>query len=96
MEMLDFDLMLAKAHKMLEFYPMREVARLHKMPTRAMKEYMLQAGLLGSEHADPSPEEIKRRAKKIREEGYGNIPPWTEETYRNRWIGLRDGADGLL
>ena len=95
MEM-DFDQMLSKAHKMLSKHPMPEVARRHRMSTRAMKEYMLQAGLLGSEHADPSPEEIKRRARKIREEGYGNIPPWTEETYRNRWIGLRDGADGLL
>jgi hypothetical protein len=76
--------------------PLRTVAQHYQLTTRSLREYLLQSGLLGKEFADPSPAEIKERARKIREEGYGDMPPWNEETYRNRWIGLRDGADGLL
>ena len=89
-EEMTFDQMLIQAHaRWREGLPLRQVAMRYQMTTRSLKEYLLQSGLLGSEHADPSPAEIRRRAAAIRSE-------WDEETRMNRWIGLRQDDAGLV
>ena len=72
------------------------VASRHKMTTHQLISDLEDAGVLGNEHRDPSPEEIRERARKIREEGFGNAAPWTPEQFQVRWIGYARLDGGVL
>ena len=48
-----------------------------------------QAGLTGRTPSDPSEEEIRRKAKQIREKGFGRNPAWDERVRQRRWIAAR-------
>ena len=86
---MDHDQLMLRLWQQVQKKNLRTVALSNGMTTRELKENLRQIGLLNPADADPSPDEIKRRAAAIRSE-------WDEETRMNRWIGLRHDAEGLL
>jgi len=72
------------------------VASRNRMTTHQLIADLEDAGVLGNEHRDPSPEEIRERARQIREEGFGQAAPWTEEQFQARWIGFSRQDGGVL
>ena len=66
-----------------------QVARENNLSPQQLVALFDLAGLTGRRVRDPSPREIKERARKIREKGFGRFPPWSEETEKTRWIAAR-------